>query len=229
MLELFSKNTLIFVLICSNIIFLAIIIVQSIRAKRDLIISQFETEQRISRKLHDEIANDVFFLMNKAEIIKDSSQADLVDSLEEIYYKTRDLSRSFSEINVSDNFNIVLLDLISSFKNEKTNVFTRNLNLDFKVLNKNQLKVLYRAIQELLINIKKHSNASLVTVSFEKKKGNIIIEIADNGIGIGEIELSKRGNGLRNVENRLAMVNGKFSLKSKLNEGVTAEIKIPVN
>lgn len=74
--------------------------------------------------------------------------------------------------------------------------------------------ILYRVLQELMINMKKHSHSTFVILSFSEKDNGIEIVYKDNGIGLGEIE-SKRKNGLLNVENRIYSIAGKLTFESE--------------
>ena len=77
-------------------------------------------------------------------------------------------------------------------------------------------------LQELLTNMKKHSNASIVVLSFEKSGKYLIINYKDNGIGTS---LTKR-NGLQNTENRIQSINGTITFESEINKGFKAIIMI---
>ena len=70
--------------------------------------------------------------------------------------------------------------------------------------------------------MKKHSQASIVIVTFKKVKDKIQITYSDDGVGCN----LKKSNGLLNAENRIHMMNGNFTLSSEKNEGFKATILI---
>ena len=70
--------------------------------------------------------------------------------------------------------------------------------------------------------MKKHSDATVVAVTFKQDDKNTRINYNDNGIGC---DLNKSG-GLVNVENRIDSINGSIIFTSKINEGFKAEITI---
>ena len=77
-------------------------------------------------------------------------------------------------------------------------------------------------MQELMTNMKKHSEASLVILTFKDIKDKIQITYSDDGIGSD----SKKSNGLINVENRIVDLKGRFTFNSEKNKGFKAKILI---
>ena len=190
--------------------------------KRQTLTKQFETEQEISKKLHDEVANDVFYVMTKVQsgVVQ---QEELVDNLDEIYHKARDISKVYSDIDVSTDFNALINDLINSFKAQGVNIFTKNSSqISWSSISELKKKVLYRVLQELMTNMRKHSSASLVTLSFEREKNKLKIAYVDNGVGC---EISK-GTGLSSTENRMELVGGTITFESGINKGFKANLTL---
>ncbi|MES2537403.1 MAG: cache domain-containing protein [Pseudomonadota bacterium] len=77
--------------------------------------------------------------------------------------------------------------------------------------------VLFRIAQEALTNIKRHANASTVTVALEGNATCLRLTVTDDGKGFdvaGIAEHPKRGIGLRNMHERLEAAGGKLDLDS---------------
>jgi two-component sensor histidine kinase len=208
----------IFILIVSFFFFYTL----RVRYKKGKLKTQFDTERKISKKLHDEVANDVYFMMSRLEN-NPNAKKEWVDDLEEIYLKTRDISKAIAAVDVSTNFDELLKDLIASYKTQGVNIFTRNVaQIPWNSVANLKKETLYRVIQELMTNMKKHSKASLVTIQFEEKQHKIVIRYVDNGIGCQ----LRQGNGLHNTENRMAMVGGSIIFESEINKGFQAKLVI---
>ncbi|MGL4584595.1 MAG: sensor histidine kinase, partial [Flavobacterium sp.] len=94
------------------------------------------------------------------------------------------------------------------------------------LLDENQKITIYRVIQELLVNMAKHSMATIVVFKFSEDKKNIKIFYSDNGVGIIHKEL-KAINGLSNVENRITNIGGTFIFDSANQLGVKYNIQLP--
>ena len=181
---------------------------------------EFATEQRISRTLHDEVANEVFYMMNNIQR-EDVHENELLDTLEDVYERVRDISKANSEVSVAQDFDILIDDLIMKYANQDVNIIKESIfEVPWDEISKDKKRVLYRVIQELMTNMKKHSKADLVSFSFEKKRRKLEVKYADNGVGC---DLEK-GNGLQNVESRIKMVKGHVTFDSKVNDGFYVNI-----
>ena len=66
--------------------------------------------------------------------------------------------------------------------------------------------------------MKKHSQASIVVLVFNKKNKKIEVNYKDNGVGSAE----KKQNGLQNAENRIQSINGTITFDSDINQGFKA-------
>jgi len=190
------------------------------RHKKEKIIQVHNTENRISKKVHDEVANDLYHLMAKIQgdiTVKE----ELLDDLEKVYNKTRDISKENNAIELQENFSEQLSDLLLSYQNEKVNIATRNISkVEWNDISEIKKTILYRVLQELMTNMRKHSDASIVVIAFQQNKKNITIEYTDNGKGC---EL-KNKNGLQNTESRIHAIKGTIIFESQIDKGFKAKI-----
>ena len=200
-------------------IFLIIMIISRQRKKR--LEEIYFTETRISKKVHDEVANDVYHVMAKLQHHKKVSD-EVMDDLEQIYSKTRDISKENTEIDVKENYADLLTELFQSFQSEAVSIVTRDIYKVSWRISDQKKTALYRVLQELLVNMRKHSKASLVAITFKEDKGKRIIEYKDNGVGC---ELKKLG-GLHNAENRIENIKGTINFDSEINYGFKAIITL---
>lgn len=201
---------------------LYLFLTQKIKHKKDKIVQVHNTETRISKKVHDEVANDVYHLMTKIQGNTPNNE-ELLDDLEHIYNKTRDISKENSAIEIQENFSGQLNDLLLNYQNEKNKIVTRNISkIDWHTISEIKKTTIYRVLQELMTNMKKHSNASVVVLSFQQNNKKINIQYTDNGNGC-EI---KNKNGLLNAENRIKTLNGTIIFESEPNKGFKAKINL---
>lgn len=179
------------------------------------------TETRISKKIHDVVANDIYQVMTKIQS-NNTQKETVLDDLENIYIKTRDISKENSSINVNDDFEKVLNDLLLSYKSDTVTIITRNSSkINWKSVAEIKKATIYRVLQELMTNMKKHSKASIVVLVFSNNK-KLIINYKDNGIGC---ELNKN-TGLQNVENRINSIQGLITFETEINNGFKSIITI---
>ncbi|WP_417201314.1 tetratricopeptide repeat protein [Bizionia sp.] len=192
------------------------------RHKKQKQLEVYNTELRISKKVHDEVANDVYHLMNKLQQ-STMSRDGILDGLEAVYEKTRDISREYHEIDVSNNYQELLKDLISNYQNPDTNIIIKGISkINWEAVSENKKVAIYRVIQELMTNMKKHSAAKVVVLDFIKTGSKVHINYSDNGVGC-RIE---KQNGLQNAENRINTINGSITFKSQINQGFSAFITV---
>lgn len=180
----------------------------------------YKTETRIAKKVHDEVANDMYKVMTSLEN-NPSINTSVLDDLESIYTKTRDISRENSAIDLNKDYGLQLNDLLLGYKNQNVTIVTRNLSkIDWSDVSEIRKTAIYRVLQELMTNMRKHSMASSVALVFTQAGSKIAIKYRDNGIGC---ELLKK-NGLQNTESRIASINGTISFESKKDDGFKATI-----
>lgn len=197
-------------------------LVQRAKHKKRVVENILNTEARISQKVHDEVANDVYQLMSKLQLT-DFDDEHILDDLEAIYKKTRDISRETSEIIIKDDFTEQLSDLIGAFRSPTVNIIIRNIsNISWNRFSRIKKINIYRVIQELLVNMQKHSKATAVVISFSQNSKILTIEYSDNGVG----SYLKNKNGLQNTGNRINAISGSFTFDSIPNKGFRATIKV---
>lgn len=71
----------------------------------------------------------------------------------------------------------------------------------------------FRVFQEALTNVSKHARATAVNVRLMQEGDEVVLEIADNGCGLGVSDLQKpRSFGLRGIRERLSSLGGRLDL-----------------
>jgi signal transduction histidine kinase len=97
-----------------------------------------------------------------------------------------------------------------------------------KLFNESEEIRLYRIVQESLNNIIKHSDASAASVKIKRAQSRIWIAIEDNGKGfeVENVKLKIGGLGLVGLRERAELLNGEFSIESKIGKGTTIRVEI---
>lgn len=186
--------------------------------KKERALEVYATEKRLAKKVHDELANDIYGVMTHIEHGQNSSTEDALNKLEDLYERTRNISHETGTID-TQNFQDELKKLLSQFRNDNTAIVVKGLkNMKWERLANEKKITLYRVLSEFLVNMKKHSGASLVSISFENLKRDIRIEYKDNGTGLPKS--FKKGVGLSNTETRIKNCNGTFSFDSEPGKGL---------
>lgn len=197
-----------------------------LRHKKEKLQEVYITEKRISKKIHDELANDIYGVMTTMEHSKTFQKETVLDTLESIYNRTRDISHETGDID-TENYQDELKKLLSQFRNDDTAIAVKGLNdVRWDKVTEEKRIILYRILNELLVNMKKHSGASLVSFTFKVFKRELKIDYSDNGKGT-KIPIEK-GAGLLNTENRIKNSDGTFSFESEPGKGVRIRCTFPI-
>ena len=199
--------------------------------KKEKTQTTYDTETRISKKLHDELANDVYHTMAFAETQDLSSTQNkeiLLTNLDTIYSRTRNISKENSPIDTGLHFVAGLKEMISGFNTDAVTILINSMDsVHWNTLETNKKIIVYRVLQELLVNMKKHSHCSLVVITFKKNENKLQIDYSDNGLGAAFDKINSR-NGLQNVENRILAINGTITFDTKPDKGFKTSFTIPI-
>ncbi len=88
--------------------------------------------------------------------------------------------------------------------------------------------ILFRAAQEVLINVARHASARRVQIVLRADDRKVSVEISDDGIGIHDAALEKPGSlGLVAIRERLGGLRGGFSIRRGEPRGTTATMYVP--
>lgn len=108
-------------------------------------------------------------------------------------------------------------------------------NIEFKMENTSspatfnlpaeQRYYIYLVAKEAINNAVKYSNANLLELKVKEIPGMLEVAIIDNGIGFTMDEI-KKGNGLDNMEKRMAEISANYKLDSNPGEGTTVSIQL---
>ena len=95
--------------------------------------------------------------------------------------------------------------------------------------NKDVNIVFFRIFQELITNIFRHAQATLVDIKLEEKGNRLILKVQDNGKGISKEEITAPNSlGLLGIYEKASSVRGKFSIKGFKDKGTMALASIPL-
>jgi len=187
------------------------------------------TQLKMSKKVHDVVANGIYQVMTKIENQENFDKEKALDELEFVYEKSRDISyeKTDPENEIKD-WKEKISNLIASFKNEKTETYTVGNESDiWSGISTPTFEDLYQVIRELLVNMKKHSQASRVVFKFERINNLIKIQYSDDGIGIPGDMVYK--NGLTNTGTRIDAIRGEIIFDNKSEKGLKVNISFPVS
>ncbi|MDM1456540.1 ATP-binding protein [Myroides odoratimimus] len=198
-----------------------------INVQKYLAVAKDRERKIIAKELNDGVVNRLFatrftlMQLKKEEI--DNHKDVLVNEVVEVEDYIRNISHSLvnEEGGKVQGFQQLLQELVLVQK--------RQSNIDFSILIDSKLDLesldhrkrinIYRSIQEVLLNVALHSNASKCVVDIKLKTPvSFEIAITDNGTGFDTRSI-KGGYGLPNVKERIEIIEGKLFVISKKGSG----------
>ncbi len=208
------------------------------KISKHLAIEQVRTT--IARDLHDEIGSALSSInvFSKVAISKSNGNAALAGYLNLIKQTAATSMDNMSDIVWAINpLNDKLEALVSRMKELASGIcealdieleFSMPEELETITLDLTGRKNLFLIFKEALNNAVKYSNGKIIQTRFSNVNNKLVMEICDNGIGYTIEDLFK-GNGLRNMQDRVAECEGIIQFNSSAGKGfmVRAEIPIP--
>jgi signal transduction histidine kinase len=82
----------------------------------------------------------------------------------------------------------------------------------------------YYVVAESLANLGKHAQAASATVDIGRSPGEVVVEVADDGVGGADTE---RGTGLRGLADRVEALGGRLRVWSPAGGGTRVRAELP--
>lgn len=203
-----------------------------------LIEMQEQERFRISSELHDETVQTLVHIGHSIElsskfIDQDPIRAKLelescAKNLRETVNGIRDIIFNLRPMSFDDlGFKRCVDDYVTNLKVQYPNVVF-DVEIDEIEAPSEFLMMLFRIIQESVINSLKHSRSSDLMLHVKRSDDNINILVKDSGIGFNPDNVSSGHFGLSILQERIKIINGKMDINSVIDEGTQINITIAV-
>jgi len=198
-----------------------------------------DEKARIARELHDELGQLLTALKMDLSWLRERVREDEVAPkleemgrlLDQTVSSTRRISADLRPLMLDD---LGLADaaswLVDDFGKRYGIASRIEINADggLEHLSKNVSTTVYRAIQESLTNIARHSGARNAWVILAAENGGLEVEVEDDGRGIAPEDLAKtRSLGLKGMRERIAYIGGSFEVARAPRGGTRLKIRVP--
>lgn len=197
---------------------------------------QEEERRRIARELHDAVGQTLSaLLVDVGRLLSDLSpeQQELRTTLESV--------KGLGEATLASTRNIMLLlrpsmlddlGLMPTLRwqaretSRRTGISVELTAGDQEMeLPDSYRTTIYRVVQEALHNASRHSGAKRVTVLVREEAERILVIVQDDGKGFDP--RTTKGMGLLGMQERVAHLNGKFSVHSEPGQGTIVQVELP--
>lgn len=208
----------------------------------ELAVKQTEEKERlrIAKDIHDDLGSGLSKINFLSElIIRNSEQSietkenvnSISETAKDLVDNMRDLIWALNPKNMTlEN----LLVRIREYSNDYLEDFPAELKFNFpeiisqkEILNDSHREI-FMTLKECLNNIVKHSKATIIEIETTIQNDFLSICIKDNGVGFLNDSVTK-GNGLRNMKNRIDTIGGKFLIESFDINGTLIKMTVELN
>jgi len=215
---------------------------EALRASSLRLVEAQETERRhIARELHDEISQVLTGLKLTLETNARLPAGEIGDSLVKAAAVVNDIMRKVRELSLSlrppmlDDFGL-LPALLWHFEQYTTrtnvHVTTSNLTgLDGRRFRSDIETAAYRIVQEGLTNIARHAGVREARVGLWTDHTTLYVQIQDHGTGFDPeaVQAARFCSGLAGMRERVALLNGCFTLESAPGAGTHLTAELPLH
>ena len=196
---------------------------------------------RIARDLHDQLGanlTQVALLGEMAEADKDAP-SEVESHAQQISQTARETTRSLDEIVWVVNPANDTLDGLVNYAGKYAQEYLALAGLRCRAHFPAQLPAMtippevrhnvFLAFKEAIHNIVKHAQATEARIRLRLEPGRFILEVEDNGRGMGNQPAPQNRNGLRNMKKRMDDIHGDFSISGGADGGTVVRLKIPIS
>jgi signal transduction histidine kinase len=203
---------------------------------RQVLLAQEEERKRISRELHDVIAQMLTGINVRLSALKSEAAVDTkglsrkITRTQRLVERSVDIVHRFArELRPAVLDDLGLIPAVHSFLKSFAKATGIRVRLTafagVEELGIAKRTALYRVAQEALTNVARHSQASRVDVTIERLPGAVRMKIKDDGksFDVDRMLHAKRRRrlGILGMRERVEMVQGTFSIASARGQGTT--------
>lgn len=209
---------------------------------RRVLSAQEEERKRISRELHDVIAQVLTGINVRLAVLKTESASDAKGLRRKIASTQRLVERSVDIVHrfahdlrpaALDHLGLIpaLHTYLKSYARETGLRVHLTAFAGVQKLGNAGRTVLYRVAQEALTNVARHARATRVEISIQRRPRDICMEVRDDGRSFNAERTLRTGKsrrmGLLGMRERVEMVGGGFAIESARGTGTVVRVWIP--
>ncbi len=209
--------------------------------QQELLKTRLEIQEQTFRNISEEIHDNIGQVLTLIKVNIDHFLTDVYNTANERLAETRNLVikviQDIRDLSKSLNTDLINRIGLSAAIEQQLNLLRKTGQYEIEFTLKGEVTdyapqtqlVVFRIVQELLHNILKHSEATMILVSMHYQTDKLSIVVNDNGKGFDTFnaEFTNSGLGLLNIKNRIKMVNGFIHFSSETQKGTTVLIELP--
>lgn len=196
-------------------------------ASQSILQGEEQERHRIAQDLHDSMGGmlaSIRMQLSNDFLSSTEKQHTIVQQLDQAIVEMRRISRNLMPETLKNlGLEITLQELCESMANKNLKVQFEAYNISRHIPFATEL-ALYRITQECISNTLKHAHATMVIVQISQDENRLNLTIEDDGRGF-EKNKTTYGLGIKNIENRVNLINGTLDIATSQGEGTTINIE----
>jgi two-component system sensor histidine kinase DesK len=187
-------------------------------------LAKIAERERIARDLHDVLGHTMSVIVLKSELaskLVDRDPERASAEMRDVERISRDALAEIREAIRGYRSDGIAAELCRARKTLETAGVTFDCRFDAEGLRPAEENVLALVVREAVTNVVRHARASGCRLDLERDGGVYRLEIADDGIGAGDVE----GNGIRGMRERVEALGG--TLRCKSGTGTRLVVTLP--
>ena len=88
--------------------------------------------------------------------------------------------------------------------------------------------MIFRAVQELVGNAAKHSQANTIRTHIDTNEERVVVDVEDDGQGFNEEQAMDGSMGIKVIKERVDILNGEFNIDTAIGQGTRIGFTIPL-
>jgi signal transduction histidine kinase len=194
--------------------------------------------ERIGRELHDGTIQSIYAAGLMLEGARYSLSADpgaaraqLTRAIESLNQTIQDIRRYIFDLRgemPEDDLEVGLRNILRSFR------INTLLETDFvvegesvRMLGVERRQHVFQIAREALTNVARHARARRVEMYLRYEVDRFQLCIADDGVGLPALPIDGRGQGLRNIRERVRLLDGVLDMHTAPDAGMTLTLTVP--
>jgi two-component system, NarL family, sensor histidine kinase UhpB len=197
-----------------------------------------EERRRIARELHDELGQrltalkiDLTTLAAQAAPTAEPRVAAMQAMLDDTLASVRRIASDLRPLMLDDLGLNAAIEWLARDASRRIGipVHTR-LPLVEPALDQRVAIALYRMVQEALTNVARHAQAKSVEIILQVQERQLVLTVADDGIGVAEQALRRAGSfGLMGLRERAHMLGGQIEIGRRPRGGTRLTVRVPAH
>ena len=194
--------------------------------------------ERIGRELHDGIIQSIYAAGLMLEGARYSLTSDpgaarnqLTRAIESLNQTIQDIRRYIFDLRgemPDDDLETGLRKILKDFRVNtllETEFVAEGESV--RVLGIERRQHIFQVAREALTNVARHAQAQRVSVCLRYDSDELQITVSDDGVGLTALPINRKGQGLRNIRERVRLLDGALDLHTVPDEGMTLTLTVP--